>query len=191
MSRSICQLFLCLLTTSVFSSADSWRTFQEAVLHFPSPLPYFSSVTSTIVNMPCFLQHLTGFIFEKQQLWYDTRMKCVSKDRKSLGQFVLLYLVYALHCVYACVCIVSVCLVRCSRGRTTAPTPVGEAQTQSRGRQHHPSSQALSSGIRLSPKRRRPKSPARRLPSSPPAPRGRSVAQTFTLCFSLCPTGSV
>lgn len=141
--------------------------------------------------MPCFLQHLTGFTYEKLQLWYDPRMKSVSKDRKSIGQFVLLYLVYALHCVYVCVCIVSVCLVRCSRGRTTAPTPVGEAQTQSRGRQHHPSSQALSSGIRLSPKKRRPKSPARRLPSSPPAPRGRSVAQTFTLCFSLCPTGSV
>lgn len=78
----------------------------------------------------------------------------------------------------ACVCVnaVSACPVRCSRGRTTAPTPVGEARTPSRGRRLHRSSRAPSSGTRPSPRRRRPKSPARPLPSSPPAPRGRSAA---------------
>ncbi len=83
---------------------------------------------------------------------------------------------------------VSACPVRCSRGRTTAPTPVGEARTQSRGRRLHQSSQALSSGTRLSPRRRRPKSPARLLPSSPPAPRGRYAALIlFDFVFSwLC-----
>lgn len=85
-------------------------------------------------------------------------------------------------CVCVFVCAVSACPVRCNRGRTTAPTPVGEARMPSRGRWLHRSSRALSSGTRPSPRRRRPKSPARPLPSFPPAPRGRSAAQTITLC---------
>lgn len=89
--------------------------------------------------------------------------------------------------VCVCVCAVSACPVRCNRGRTTAPTPVGEARMPSRGRRLHRSSRAPSSGTRPSPRRRRPKSPARRLPSSPPAPRGRSAAQTFTLCSRSAP----
>ena len=82
-------------------------------------------------------------------------------------------------CVFGCVWAVSACPVRCSRGRTIAPTPVGEALMQSRGRQLHRSSRALSNGTRPSLKRRRPKSQARQLPSSPPAPRGRSAALTL------------
>lgn len=85
-----------------------------------------------------------------------------------------------------CVCNllpVSACPVRCSRGRTTAPTPVGEAQMLSRGRRPLRSSRAPSSGTRLSPRRRRPKSPARPLPSCPPAPRGRSALALFYLVF--------
>lgn len=66
----------------------------------------------------------------------------------------------------------SICLVRYNPGRTTAPTPAGAARTPSRGRRPLRSSLALSSGTRPNPRKRRPRSPARRLPSSPPAPRG-------------------
>lgn len=85
------------------------------------------------------------------------------------------------------VCAASACPVRCSRGRTTAPTPVGEARTPSRGRRLRQSSRGPSSGTRPSPRKRRPKSPARRLPSSPPAPRGGSAAQALTLCSRSAP----
>lgn len=93
--------------------------------------------------------------------------------------------------VCACVSAVSACPVRCSRGRTTAPTPVGEARTLSRGRRLLQSNPALSSGTRPSPKRRRPKSPARLLPSSLPAPRGRFAALivfyfVFSAAWLLC-----
>uniref|UniRef100_A0A674PFQ6 E2 ubiquitin-conjugating enzyme n=1 Tax=Takifugu rubripes TaxID=31033 RepID=A0A674PFQ6_TAKRU len=55
----------------------------------------------------------------------------------------------------------SACPVRCSRGRTTVPTPAAGARTLSRGRRLSPSSRARSSGTRPSPRRRRPRSPAR------------------------------
>lgn len=89
-------------------------------------------------------------------------------------------------CVFGCVWAVSACPVRCSRGRTIAPTPVGEALMPSRGRQLHRSSRALSSGTRPSLRRRRPKSQARQLPSSPQAPRGRSAALTLLHFVFLC-----
>lgn len=93
--------------------------------------------------------------------------------------------------INACVCVcnlptVSACPARCSRGRTTAPTPVGGAQMLSRGRRLLRSSRAPSSGTRPSPKRRRPKSPARPLPSSPPAPRGNAQCSQPVPLWVLC-----
>lgn len=73
------------------------------------------------------------------------------------------------------VCAASACPARCSRGRTTVPTPAAGARTLSRGRRLRPSSRARSSGTRASPRRRRPRSPARPLPSCPPVPKGRAA----------------
>ena len=72
-------------------------------------------------------------------------------------------------CVFGCVWAVSACPVRCSRGRTIAPTPVGEALMLSRGRQLHRSSRALSNGTRPSLKIRRQKSQARQRQCCQPA----------------------
>lgn len=88
-------------------------------------------------------------------------------------------------------CAASACPVRCSRGRTTVPTPAAGARTLSRGRRLCPSSRARSSGTRPSPRRRRPRSPARPPPSCPPVPKGRVHLPQRGVHVCFCLQGSV